>query len=100
MNPDGSKQLTPEEQAAQQKAIETALNEEFPLKFTRGELLTMHSILSSVQLKFGDFLKVKPIIDKIEPIVTVPPDIEGLAKVQAENAKNHVDTVIGVKKVN
>lgn len=98
MNPDGTKPLTPEEQAAQQKAIEKAMNEEFSLKFTRGELLAIHSILSNVQLKFGDFIRVKPIIDKIEPIVTVAPDIATLTKKVLDAEPNHVDSIIGAKK--
>ncbi len=94
MQPNGEKPLSPEEQKAQQRAIQKALKEEFTLVFTREELLTIHQILSKVQLPFGEAMKLKPVIDKVEPIVTIAPDLDAMTK---EELGKEVPTVIGAK---
>lgn len=97
MNPNHEKQLTKEEQEAQQRAVAKAMAEVFTLSFTREELLAMHGLIANVQFKFADAIKFKTIIDKLEPITTKAPDIEALTQEELKNAPKENPTLIGVK---
>lgn len=58
-----------------QAAFEATLEEEHTLVFKKKELLAIFNILTNVQLKYGDFAVVDPIIKKVMPIVTVDSNI-------------------------
>lgn len=55
--------------------MEKELNKELTLTFKKKELLVIFNILTRAQFQYGDWLAVKPIVDKIEPIVTVASNI-------------------------
>ena len=97
MNPNGQKQLTKEEQEARKRAVARAMAEIFTLSFTREELLAIHNLIAQSPFKFADAIKFKPIVDKLEPITTVAPDIEALTQEELKNAPKENPSLIGVK---
>lgn len=72
MNPTNG-QPTPEQLAALKKAME----EEHRMVFTRAELIVIFNVFTNVTVKYGDFVQMKSIIDKIGPIVAVDSNIPG-----------------------
>lgn len=72
---DNNHKMTPEEEAKARALFDAEMNKEFSLVFTKKELTVIFNILTSVNAKYGDFLAIKPIVDKVEPIVAVASNI-------------------------
>lgn len=86
-------QLTPD-QIKRKMAFEASLNEEHQMTFTKKELLIIFNLMTRMDFKYGDFMNIKPIVDKIEPIVAVETNVP----------TNHVEVgsqvITGAKKLN
>lgn len=76
---------------AERIAFEEAMAVEHTLTFTKKELAVIFNLMIGATLKYGDFLHVQPIVQKIEPIVAVASNIP-----PKQNHKE--DELIGVTK--
>lgn len=59
----------------QQVAFEKAMEQEHTLTFKKKELVAIFNILTNVQAKYGDFIVIAPIVEKLHPIVAVDSNI-------------------------
>lgn len=80
-----------EAQRKQQEAFEKELDTEHTLKLKKRELIVIFNLLTTVNLKYGDFRVIDPIVKTIEPIVAVASNIPPQQQPQ-ENP------LVGVKK--
>lgn len=69
------KQMTPEQQAEAQKKMQEKLDTEVTMTFRFEELLIMFNILTRIDMKYGDSLKIVPLVQKLEKIVAVDSNI-------------------------
>jgi len=76
----------------QKKIVEAAMKEDHTLVFTKYELAVIFNVLTRAQVKYGEAMEFKPIIDKIEPIVAAATNIpEEMTKAAEAEAANHVE---------
>lgn len=64
-------QVNPQAQAAWERSMQ----EEHRMMFTKAELIVIFNVLTNVQAKYGDFMAIYPIVQKIQPIVAVDSNI-------------------------
>jgi hypothetical protein len=64
-----------EKKIKEKKILEEELEKEHAVIFKKRELILIFNLLTTLSMKYGDFIVVNPIIKKLEPIVAVASNI-------------------------